>query len=115
MKIDKNLIGGSAMLLILTLLEQKDMYGYQIIKELDERSDSTFQFKEGSLYPVLHKMDNNGYVKSYLAKGETGRSRKYYRITRSGRRQLKEQKEQWEEFTTSVNKVLGGNRDVFAQ
>lgn len=109
MKIDKNLIGGSAILMILTLLEEKDMYGYQIIKEIDKRSDNTFQFKEGSLYPVLHKLNNNGYVKSYTAKGDNGKNRKYYQITKNGRCQLKEQKDQWKQFSISVNKVIGGN------
>ena len=108
MKIDKNLIGGSAILLVLTLLDEKDMYGYQIIKEIEIRSDKTFQFKEGSLYPVLHKLHNKGYVKSYMAKGETGKSRKYYQLTRNGRKQLIEQKEQWNRFSLSVNKIVGG-------
>jgi len=115
MKIDKNLIGGSAILLVLTLLNEKDMYGYQIIKEIEERSDSTFQFKEGSLYPVLHKLKNNGYVKSYTAKGDTGKNRKYYQITLVGQKHLKAQEEQWKLFSVSVNKVLGGSAYVYAQ
>ncbi len=115
MKIDKNLIGGSAILLVLTLLDEKDMYGYQIIKEIEQRSDQTFQFKEGSLYPVLHKLLNKGYVKSYMSKGETGRNRKYYQITKMGQLQLTEQKEQWEKFTQSVNKVIGGTPHVYTQ
>lgn len=114
MKIDKNLIGGSAILLVLTLLDEKDMYGYQIIKEIEIRSDSTFQFKEGSLYPVLHKLYNNGYVKSYMAKGDTGKNRKYYHITKSGKKQLNEQKEQWKQFSLSVNKVIGGNAHAYS-
>ena len=57
MKIDKGLIGGSTILLILSLLAEKDFYGYEIIKTLEDRSDHTFQFKEGSLYPVLHKLE----------------------------------------------------------
>lgn len=112
--IDKNLIGGSAILLILTLLDEKDMYGYQIIKELDKRSDSTFQFKEGSLYPVLHKLNNKGYVKSYMEKGENGKSRKYYQITKRGKCQLKIEEEQWKKFSLSVNKVIGGNANAYA-
>ena len=109
MKIDKGLIGGSTILLILTLLKEKDRYGYEMIKELDFRSDSTFQFKEGTLYPVLHKLENNGYVKSYSAKGDTGRERKYYQITAKGKKQLVEEKSNWEKFSLSVNKVIGGN------
>ena len=114
MSIDKGLIGGSTILLLLTLLEETDRYGYEIIKELESRSDSTFKFKEGSLYPVLHKLENKGYVKSYMAKGDTGKERKYYKITSSGQRQLVEEKKQWQVFSSSVNKVIGGESHVFA-
>ncbi len=114
MKIDKNLIGGSAILLVLTLLDEKDMYGYQIIKEIELRSDNTFQFKEGSLYPVLHKLHNKGYVKPYTAKGDTGKTRKYYQLTKKGRKQLKEEKDQWIQFSLSVNKVIGGQAHAYA-
>lgn len=114
MKIDKNLIGGSSILLVLSLLDKTDMYGYEIIKELELRSDRTFQFKEGTLYPVLHKLENEGFVKSYMAKGDTGRERKYYQITKKGKKQLAEEKEKWEVFSLSVNKVIGGELNVFA-
>jgi PadR family transcriptional regulator PadR len=114
MKIDKGLIGGSTNLLLLSLLNEKDRYGYEIIKELESRSDSTFQFKEGTLYPVLHKLENNGLVSSYMAKGENGKERKYYRITPKGQKQLAEEKQTWEVFSTSVNKVIGGNVHAFS-
>ena len=78
MKVDKGLIGGSSVLLILSLLERGDRYGYEMIKELELRSDKTFQFKEGSLYPVLHKLENKGLIKSYMRTYENGRDRKYY-------------------------------------
>jgi DNA-binding PadR family transcriptional regulator len=113
MKIDKNLIGGSSILLVLSLLEEMDRYGYEIIKELEIRSDKTFQFKEGSLYPVLHKLENDGYVKSYMAKGDTGKERRYYQITKSGKKQLVDEKEKWKVFSVSVNKVVGGELNVF--
>lgn len=108
MDFDKGLIGGSTILLILSLLEETDRYGYEITRELELRSDKAFQLKEGTLYPVLHKLENNGYVKSYRAKGERGRERKYYKITRNGKKQLEKEKEKWDMFSTSVNKVIGG-------
>ncbi len=113
MKIDKGLIGGSTLLLLLSLLEETDRYGYEIIKELEERSDKTFQFKEGTLYPVLHKLENQGFVQSYIAKGETGKERKYYQITPKGKKQLVEEKKQWKVFSLSVNKVIGGDIHAF--
>lgn len=108
MDFDKGLIGGSTVLLILSLLEETDRYGYEIIRELELRSDKAFQLKEGTIYPVLHKLENDGYVKSYKAKGDRGRDRKYYRITRSGKKQLAKEKEKWNMFSVSVNKVIGG-------
>jgi DNA-binding PadR family transcriptional regulator len=114
MKIDKGLIGGSTILLLLSLLEETDRYGYEIIKELESRSDNAFQFKEGTLYPVLHKLENSGYVESYMAKGDTGKERRYYRITKNGKKQFIEEKKKWEMFSISVNKVIGGELHAFA-
>lgn len=114
MNFDKGLVGGSTVLLILTLLEETDRYGYEIIKELDARSDRAFQFKEGTLYPVLHRLENDGFVKSYMAKGDRGRERKYYQITQKGRRQLIKEKEKWKAFSISINKVIGGEVNAFA-
>lgn len=108
MDFDKGLIGGSTVLLILSLLEETDRYGYEIIRELELRSDKAFQLKEGTLYPVLHKLENDGYVESYKAKGDRGRDRKYYKITRKGKKQLAKEKEKWNIFSMSVNKVIGG-------
>lgn len=108
MKIDKGLVGGSIILLLLSLLECSDRYGYELIQELEIRSDSTFQFKEGTLYPVLHKMENQGYLASYRMKGNTGRERKYYKITQKGQEQLIKEKNQWKTFKYSVDKVIGG-------
>lgn len=109
MKLDKGLVGGSTVLLVLTLLAQKDYYGYEIIKTLEERSDQTFQFKEGSLYPVLHRLENDGFVCSYRQMSESGKERKYYRITPSGQAQLAEEQEQWRIFSAAVNKVALGS------
>lgn len=112
MDFDKGLVGGSTILLILTLLEETDRYGFEIIKELEMRSDDAFKFKEGTLYPVLHKLEKNGFLKSYKREGDRGRARKYYSITRSGKKQLADEKQQWKQFSTSINKVIGGEIDV---
>lgn len=108
MNFDKGLIGGSTVLLILSLLNEEDRYGLEIIRELEVRSDKTFKFKEGTLYPVLHKLENDGLVKSYSAKGDRGRARKYYEITSKGKKQLSSEKEEWGKFSKGVNKVIGG-------
>ncbi len=113
MKIDKGLIGGSTVFLLLSLLQETDRYGYEIIKDLEKRSDNVFQFKEGTLYPVLHRLENIGYVKSYMAKGDTGKERRYYSITKKGAKQLVEEKKNWELFSAAVNKVTGGEAHAF--
>jgi len=109
MDFDRGLIGGSALLMVLSLLHERDMYGYEIIKELEERSKNVFRFKEGTLYPVLHRMENMSYVKSYRKEAENGKERKYYSITAAGEKQLQEEKQKWHSFAVSVNMVIGGN------
>ncbi|WP_130862928.1 PadR family transcriptional regulator [Bacilliculturomica massiliensis] len=108
MQLDKGLIGGSTVLMVLSLLKEKDCYGYEIIRLLEQRSDSTFEFKEGSLYPVLHRMENSGYVTSYMHTADSGKQRRYYRITGKGQEQLAEERRQWDIFSRSVNKVIRG-------
>ena len=114
MNYDKGLIGGSTVLLVLSLLQEQDRYGYEIIKELHIRSEKAFQFKEGTLYPVLHRLEAKGYVKSYKAKGDTGKARKYYKITKAGIEELKEETEAWESFCENVRKVIaaGGQKSI---
>ncbi|MCJ7855476.1 PadR family transcriptional regulator [Lachnospiraceae bacterium NSJ-143] len=114
MEIDKGLIGGSTVLMLLALLEERDFYGYEIIKELREKSENIFEFKEGTLYPVLHRMENAGLVKSYRKAAESGKERKYYSITAAGLKRFSDEKEQWKTFTLSVNKVIGGRSHAFA-
>ena len=110
MNFDKCLIGGSSALLVRSLLSEKDYYGYEIIRTLEERSDETFLYNEGTFYPILHKMESKGMVVSYKEKMENGRERKYYQITKAGLSQLETEMEQWEVFSTSVNKVILGGK-----
>lgn len=109
---DKNYIGGSSYLLILNLISRKDMYGYEIIKELELLSEEAFKFKEGTLYPILHKFENSGWIESYVKFSDSGKERKYYHITKTGIQQLAEELAQWDLFKDSVMKVLNGNRYV---
>ena len=108
MKADKSLLSGSTTLLVLSLLSSGDKYGYEMIAELDARSDHTFTLKEGTLYPILHGLEKEGAVRSYTREADTGRTRKYYHITKKGLRTLEEQKRQWMEFSEKVNAILAG-------
>lgn len=93
-------------LLVLSLLSREDLYGYQMIVELARRSDHTFEMKEGTLYPVLHGLEQQGMVEAYEKQAPTGRSRKYYHLTRKGQALLREETQAWERYSTAVNAVL---------
>ena len=108
MKIDKSLMSGSTTLLILSLLANGEMYGYEIISELSSRSDKTFELKEGTLYPLLHNLERDGCVESFEKQSPQGRLRKYYRITKKGRGYLEEKEQEWRLFSTKVNQVVYG-------
>ena len=93
-------------LLVLSLLSVEDMYGYQMIAELTKKFDNTFSMKEGSLYPVLKGLENDGFVEVYEEKTESGRTRKYYHLTNKGRRQLKTEAETWRAYERAINSVV---------
>ncbi len=93
-------------LLVLSLLDGEDMYGYQIITELAKRSDHTFEMKEGTLYPVLHGLWKDGAVECFEREAPTGRMRKYYHLTRKGRGELKRERDAWERYARGVDAVL---------
>ena len=108
MQINKELLKGSTTILILSLLNNKEMYGYEMIKEIEVRSKGVFSFKEGTLYPILHGLENESYIEAYWDSGEGKRKRKYYKITESGKKILKEKESEWKLFTETVNEVLVG-------
>ena len=104
---DKALLSGSTAMLLLKLLEEQDMYGYQMIETLARRSDHTFDLKAGTLYPLLHTLEQQGWVVS--RDGEAGgRVRRYYAITSSGRAALETQRAQWDAYAAGVRGVLEG-------
>ena len=99
---------GNTDMLVLSLINEKDMYGYQIIDELVKRSDHTFDLKTGTLYPLLHLLEQKKYVISYEAEAATGKTRKYYQITSDGRRYLLQKQEEWTKYSDAVNRVMSG-------
>lgn len=104
--IPKELLKGSTGTLVLTLLARQDLYGYELIKELERCSDGVFLLKEGTLYPILHAMETEQWVEAYWSQVE-GRKRKYYRLTDSGKGQLTKKKKEWALFRNAVDNVLG--------
>lgn len=106
MKYEKNLLSGSTPMLVLSLLTDGDKYGYQMVEELAKRSDDTFLLKEGTLYPLLHTLEKQGFVASYTMTTPQGRERKYYRLTHDGKKQLETKTREWKLFSEKVNAVL---------
>ena len=102
MAIDKSLISGSTSMLILRLLEDKDMYGYEMIETLEKKSNNVFTLKAGTLYPLLHSLEE----KKYLTDEAGGKIRKYYSLTKEGRKYLKAKKDEWQEYQSAVSNVL---------
>ncbi|MDA3818545.1 MAG: PadR family transcriptional regulator [Prolixibacteraceae bacterium] len=94
-KISKELVGASAVPIILSILDKKESYGYEIMQKVKELSDNQIEWKEGSLYPVLHKLEKNGLIKSLWKMADNGRHRKYYAINKKGRKALREEIENW--------------------
>ena len=97
--------------LLLYLIFEDPMYGYQIIRELETRSHGYFKFKEGTLYPVLHRLEKEGLIRGQWQVLPSGRQRKYYHITDKGRFALAERQSQWREFLTAMDLVVQPSRD----
>ena len=95
MSIDKSLLTGSTTVLILKLLEEKDMYGYEMISNLAKKSNHTFDLKAGTLYPLLHNLEKNGIVESYEESTASERTRKYYHLKEKGEDVLKIKEKEW--------------------
>ncbi len=108
MSINKELLKGTTMLLILQLLKEGDKYGYEMTRELETRSDSLFTLKEGTLYPILHGLESDGMIEAYWEDTELARKRKYYRITKKGLKLLDEKKVEWLAYSRGVGKIIGG-------
>lgn len=108
MELDKSLTSGSMSLLVLKLLEDGDRYGYQMIAELRRRSDDAFRLKAGTLYPLLHSLEEQGLVTAYEQTAENGKSRRYYRLTKQGRDALREKESAWNAYARAVSRVLKG-------
>ena len=106
--INKELVKGSTSILVLSLLVREDMYGYQITQTLKEETDNVFEMKEGTLYPLLHGLENEKAIEAYWKDADNGKRRKYYHITKVGKKLLEDKKAEWSAYSKAVNTVIGG-------
>ena len=111
-KIDKSLLSGSTAMLILRLLESEDMYGYQMIETLEKQSNNVFTLKAGTLYPLLHGMEQKKLILSYEIEQDNARTRKYYTLTQAGKKLLKDKMDEWDIYSSAVNLVIKGRAEL---
>jgi PadR family transcriptional regulator PadR len=104
---DRELIKGSSSLILLQLLAERDMYGYELTKEMEQRSAAELSFKQGTLYPALHKLENKGLITAYWKPQAKGPDRKYYAITDEGRHMLQQKTREWQNFVSVMARVMG--------
>lgn len=103
--ISKDLVAASSKPLILSILSQKESYGYEISKKVHELSHNQIQWKDGMLYPVLHKLEKEGFIESFWKTSENGRKRKYYKIRAGGKKYLETQKKEWSTVNSVFNQL----------
>ena len=106
MNYERELLKGSTDSLLLFLINHQPMYGYQIIKELRKRSNGYFQFKEGTLYPALHRLEKAGFIQGKWQRLPGGQERRYYYITTKGEQALDERLAVWQDFSTAVALII---------
>jgi PadR family transcriptional regulator PadR len=104
---DREFLTGTVGVLILSLLAEREMYGYEMLQEAERRSERAFQLKEGTLYPALHQMERTGLLKARWRDSDTGRPRKYYGLTAKGRRQAASKRRQWTQIAAAMRAILG--------
>jgi PadR family transcriptional regulator PadR len=102
----RELIKGNIDSLLLSLIGQQPMYGYWILKELEKRSLGYFRFKEGTLYPALHRLEKAGLIVSKWEMLPSGRQRRYYYLTQKGQRLLAVKRTQWLDFSAAMNLII---------
>lgn len=95
MEIGKDLVAASSVPLVLAILTEGESYGYAILKRVEELSGGKLRWTDGMLYPVLHRLERQGWIASRWKTAETGRRRRYYRLTDRGRKKLDQERERW--------------------
>ena len=108
--LDRELKKGSAELLILSLVEVRPRHGYEISKLIEARSDGVLRFNVASLYPLLYRLEKRGWIQGRWVEKAGQRRRRYYKLTRAGRKVLAAQRSGWEEFVAAINRITGVER-----
>jgi PadR family transcriptional regulator PadR len=115
MDIGKDLVAASATPLVLAILSEGESYGYAIIKRVGELSRGELQWTDGMLYPLLHRLERKGYVEAVWGRSETGRRRKYYRLTGAGADRLAIHRRQWQVVDAALRNIWFASADTALQ
>ncbi|MBI2166399.1 MAG: helix-turn-helix transcriptional regulator [Chloroflexi bacterium] len=102
----RELLKGSTETLLLSLLAREPMYGYRLVKDMNRLSGGYFRFKEGTLYPALHRLEKEGLVDGRWQPARSGQQRRYYFITGQGQRALEARQNEWRRFSRAVDRVI---------
>lgn len=102
----RELLKGNTEALLLALLATEAMYGYQMVKEIEQRSSGYFQFKEGTLYPALHRLERASLIKGEWSASKSGQQRRYYFITEKGHRERRRKAAEWRDFSQAINLLI---------
>lgn len=106
-KLDRELKKGSAELLILSLLEARPRHGYEVSKLIESRSDGVLKFNVASLYPLLYRLEKRGWIVGHWVEKAGQRRRRYYKLTREGKKVLAAQRSTWQSFVAAINQIAG--------
>lgn len=109
--LDRELKRGTLEMILLKMLSERSMYGYELVSTLEKRGGTTFQLKEGTLYPVLYRLEGAGLIEARWETQERGVPRKYYRLTQAGAARLDELIQEWRDFTNAVGHILEGGEE----
>lgn len=109
MLVGKDLVAASATPLVLGILAEGDNYGYAILQRIAELSDGRLDWSEGMLYPLLHRLERQGLVEAFWS-SDSGRRRKYYRLTPGGRTAITDHRAQWDAVTTALGRLADTTR-----
>ena len=107
MEFRNDLVNGTTVPIVLQLLGERPMYGYEMVKEVRERTGGAFEWKEGTLYPCLHKLEAERFIRGAWRKAPSGKRRRYYRLMAKGRKELDKRAEEWALFADAVDAIMG--------
>jgi DNA-binding PadR family transcriptional regulator len=107
MPVSQELVKGTVLPVVLSLLSEKARYGYEMVQLVNARTNGALNWSEGTLYPVLHKLESDGLVSAEWHETDGARRRRYYALTSAGRRELKKRSAEWKSFTAAVGAFLG--------